>query len=122
MPDWVDELGALEKELAPLAGKIQRVELLRKAIRERVPADPADKTFELAGERFVAYAGARGNRTVVDWPGLVRRIGAGRFATFATAPVELLKKHVAAGHLAACLTVEQSGPRSLKVVEKGGAR
>lgn len=111
----VDELGSIEKELAPLAGKMKRAELLRRAIREQAP----ETASQIDGERFVAMLGEHGMRTLVNYAELVKRIGATAYAKFATATISDLEKNVAAGHLAFVLSQEQTGPRSLKVVERG---
>lgn len=110
-----DELGALEKELAPLAAKIARREALRKEIRAKVP----DAQSQIDGERFVVQLGERGNKTVCEFPALAKKIGAEAFSRFATATLEQLHERVKPGVLAFFLRNEQTGPRSLKVMERG---
>jgi hypothetical protein len=115
LPALADELGALEKELAPLAGKITRAEALRKEIRIQTP----DNRREIAGEKFLVTLGERGNQTVVDYPALAKKIGFEKYASIATATLKALALHVAPGILARFVRTEQTGPRSLKVFEKG---
>lgn len=110
----VDELGSIEKELAPLAGRIARAEQLRKAIRQQTP----DATSEIAGERFVAVLGPRGNQTVIRFPALVKKIGAAAYAKVATVTLKALEEHWPE-HAAAVTSQEQTGTRSLKVLERG---
>ena len=62
----VDELGALERELAPFAMKILRIEALRKHIREHYALQPPEKRFTITARKFVAELGtlAGGGTTV----------------------------------------------------------
>lgn len=110
----VDELGSIEKELAPLAGRIARAEQLKKAIRAQTP----DATSEIAGEHFVAVLGPRANQTVIHFPALVKKIGAAAYAKVATVTLKALEEHWP-GHVAAVTSQEPSGSRSLKVLERG---
>jgi hypothetical protein len=110
-----DELGAIEKELAPFAGKIKRQEAIRKDIRAKAP----DSQDQIVGERFVVELGERGLETTADFPALVKKIGAEAFAKFATAKLKALHANVKPGILAFFLKSERTGPRSLKVLEKG---
>lgn len=113
--ELVDELGAIEKELAPLRGKIKRAELLRQTIRGLTD----DKTNQVDGAKFVAILGPRADKTVVDYYGLAKRIGLDRYAQFATASLEAIGQHVKPGILPPYLKTEQTGTRSLQVLEKG---
>jgi len=115
----VDELGLLEKELAPYAGKIARIECLRRNLRAHVPGAPAARTFELEGERFIALVGARGHQTVIDYANVAKLIGTEAYAKFATCTLKDLQAHVAPGLVAYSIRTEQAGPRSLKVIERG---
>jgi hypothetical protein len=121
VPAWVDELGALEKELAPWQAKVKRVEQLRKALRESQPGAAADRELQLQGSRFVAVLGPRGNQTIIDFAALVKRIKAATFAGFATCTLAALEAHVEPTIRAEVTRIEQTGPRSLRVLEKGAA-
>jgi hypothetical protein len=110
-----DELGALEKELAPWKGKISRAEALRKEIRAQAP----DTQSEITGEKFLVTLGPRADETHIDYFGIAKRIGFDRFAKFATATQKALAEHVRAGILAQYLTKKATGTRSMKVFEKG---
>lgn len=113
--DEIDEAGAIEKEIAPFEKKIKRLETLRKNIRALAPANAS----QVEGKKFVAELGEPASKTTVNYREIVKRIGAVRFAKFATATLKALQKHVSAGHLAQCVTTAQTGPRSLRIVEKG---
>lgn len=115
----VDELGALEKEFAPLRPKLARIELLRASVRARFDASPAAETFEAAGARFVVVVGARANQSTIDIAKLVKAIGAKAFTVFARATLTDLEKHVDCGVRADVVTMAQTGARSLKTFERG---
>jgi hypothetical protein len=111
----VDELGQIEKDLAPHQAKIARVKTLKEAIRKQTPDDKS----EVHGRRFVARLGARGNETVVDYPALAKKVGYEKYAAFATATLKALAQHLKPGVLAMFTHTEQTGPRSLEIQEKG---
>lgn len=116
----IDELGALEKELAPLAGKIARIECLRRNIRAQVPDSvAAHASYELAGERFVACIGPKGFQTSINAFALVKRIGVAAYAKIATVTLRALEQHYP-GDVAYVTGKERTGPRSLTVMERGG--
>lgn len=112
----IDELGSIEKELAPYAAKIARAKQLKELIRQQTP----DATNEVAGERFVAMFGPRGNQTVINFGALVKRIGAARFAKFATCTLKSLEEN-APDAITSVTKQEATGPRHLRVLEKGVA-
>lgn len=115
----VDELGALEKELAPLKPKLARLELLRKSVRTRYDASPAAESFEATGQRFMVIVGARANESVINYPVLIKSIGAKLFHAIAKTTLKALEEHVPCAVRAACITVEPIGTRSLKTFERG---
>ncbi len=115
----VDELGALEKEFAPLRPKLARIELLREAVRSRYQEEAADKTFEATGQRFTVMVGARANVSVIDYAKLIKAIGAKMFSQIAKTTLKALEENVACGVRAECVRVEQIGARSLKTFERG---
>jgi hypothetical protein len=120
-PAWIDELGSLEKELAPLKTKIQRVEMLRKQIRTAAETGSATAEIQVSGSRYIAILGPRGNQTIINLPELVKRIKAAAFAKFATTTLSALQQHVDAETVEAVTATEATGPRSLKILEKGTA-
>lgn len=71
----VDELGALEAELAPLKPKLARAEALRKTLRDRFEGEPAEKDCEARGARFIAALGPKATERTVDVADLTKRIG-----------------------------------------------
>lgn len=116
----VDELGALEKEMAPHAQKLARIELLRKTLRAACPVSP-DKPWTIEGARFMAIVGAKAPERSINYVALVKQIGAGVFAKFATCTLKDLELKVAPAIVAAVITSANTGSRSLKTFEKGAA-
>jgi hypothetical protein len=116
----VDELGALERELAPVQLKISRVEALRKAIRAHFDASPADQPFEATGERFLVAVGPRATQRSINFVKLIKLLGAARFAKFATCTLAALAEH-APGMEASVVTSAPTGARPLKTFERGKA-
>jgi hypothetical protein len=114
-----DELGALEKEMAPHAQKLARIEALRKALRAACTAKDGEQ-WTVTGNRFIAVLGPRANQRLVDFPRLVKKIGAVLYAKFASCTLKDLEQYVAPDVAAAVITESATGPRSLKTFEKGG--
>ncbi len=52
-----DELGAVERELAPLKFLFARAEKLRSEIRSKFKDEPTERTFEIRGKKFVVHVG-----------------------------------------------------------------
>lgn len=115
----MDELGALERELAPLAFKIARIEPLRKAIREHFKDEPADKLFLATGEKFAVSVGARSRERVTNIPALIKAIGARAFNAIASVTVKKLEAEVPAAIVEDVSTFALTGFRPLKVFERG---
>lgn len=110
----IDELGAIEEQLAPLKPKIKRAEALRKVIAAAVE-DPADsKKFD--GTRFCALVGARQNqRFIKSMPGLFKLIGKTAFLEVCRVTLDAVEKLVGnEGELAKLIGTAQTGPRDVK--------
>jgi hypothetical protein len=115
-----DELGALEKEMAPYAQKLSRIDLLRKQLRAACPV-AADKEWTVEGARFAVVLGACADQRHIDIKHLVRLISAKSYAIFATCTLKALEENTSPGVVAAVVTSSASGPRSLKTFERAGA-
>lgn len=112
-----DELGSLEKEMAQHAPKLARIEALRKALRVGCLAKAKDQ-WTVEGKRFVAILGPCAIQRVIDIPALVKAIGAGIFAKFATCTLKDLEANVAAPVVVAVVSADNTGSRPLKTFEK----
>jgi hypothetical protein len=115
----VDELGDLEKELAPLRPKIARLELLRKSVRSRFDDSPADESFDAVGDRFVVSVGARSMESIVDMPRLIKLAGIKLVQTFARVTLKDLEAHTTFAMRAQVVSQQQTGYRTLKALERG---
>ena len=114
-----DELGALEKDMAPYAQKLARIDALRKALRAACPAK-AEETWTITGTRFIAILGPRALERSIDLAKLVKVLGAKVFAGFATCTLKTLEEKVSPAVVASVVTSDATGSRSLKTFERGG--
>lgn len=118
IPAIVDELGALELELAPLKPKIARLELLKKALRANYADSPAAESFLAEGDRFAVAVGERGMESAVNNIKLFQSIGVKPFVSLAHFTLKALEGQIEPSVMLAVVTKEQTGTRTLKVVEK----
>ena len=72
----VDELGALDAELKPVAPKIARRDALRKKLREAFTEKSAELEYSVSGARFEAKLGPKGWENTVNTVKLAKVIGA----------------------------------------------
>lgn len=115
-----DELGALEKEMAPFAQKLARIDALRKALREAAKDQAAaNMPWTVYGTHFLAILGPRAAERIINFPALIKRIGAGRFSRFAKCTLKDLEANVDPATVAAVVTTDATGSRSLKTFERG---
>lgn len=115
----VDELGALEKELAPLHSKVARLELLRKSLRTHFDASPAAEPYTAEGTRFVVLVGPRASVATVNIKELAKHIGARAVFGIATCTLKALEGYL--DILPLVVTRALTGSRSLKTFEKGSS-
>jgi hypothetical protein len=115
----IDELGALEREIAPWRPKLDRAESLRKIIRAAYNDEDAGQTFEASGERFLVSIGPRATQRVVNIPALIKAIGLKAYAAIASVTLAVVEKNVPPGVADACIASAPTGPRSLKIFERG---
>jgi hypothetical protein len=115
-----DELGALEKEMAPFAQKLARIELLKRTLRAACPALPGSP-WTVTGARFVALLGPCAMQRRINVADLVKYIGSAMFAKFATCTLADLERNVKPEVAAGVVMAGPTGPRPLKTFEKGAA-
>jgi hypothetical protein len=116
----VDELGGLEKELAPFAQQLARIELLKKTLRGVCPASD-DVEWSVSGARFIALLGPRALERKIDIKALVKAIGAPAFAKFASCTLKALEASVEPAIAAGVISSDRTGSRSLKLFERRAA-
>jgi hypothetical protein len=117
----IDELGALEKEFAPLRPKLARIEMLRKVIRAHFDASPPASPFEASGARFICMIGPRAVERAINYKALIKAIGLKAFALIARVTLGALEEGVPCGVVAAVVTSDNTGARSIKTFERGTA-
>jgi hypothetical protein len=115
---YADELGSLEKRLAPFVADIARVDVLRKAIRASYGDSAAATTHLVNGRLFTLAVGACSNASRVNAIELQNLIGSRLFAEIATATLKSIEEKCPAGTAARVVTTTQTGPRSLKTFER----
>ena len=116
----VDELGDIDKTLAPLRAMMSRETLLKAAIRSAFDSAAANETFTAAGNRYVAELGWRGLEKSIDYPKLIKAIGLKMFSNIAKVTLKVLEEKVGCGIVADVVTSANTGFRSLKITERGG--
>jgi hypothetical protein len=118
----VDEIGDLHAQLDPLKPKTARLELLRKSLRKHYEEKAADAYFTAEGLRYSILLGPKENEKHISTPALIKAIGAKVFQRIARVTLTALQAE--APHAIAAegvITIEPTGTRSLKVLEKGKA-
>jgi hypothetical protein len=113
----VDELGFLEKEVAPWKPKMARVELLRKSLRAHYDAELASTPHQAEGKLWVATLGAKGLSGTVNVVKLSKLISLRAL----TCVVECTQKALATlPGVKAELVMEydQTGSRTIELFEK----
>jgi hypothetical protein len=115
----VDEIGDLEKELAPHKPKAARLEKLRKQLRDRYDDKPADQPVTADGARYCIELGARAMQTVVNVPKLFKAMKLATFLKVATVTLKAITAECTPGVAGSVITEAQTGPRSLTITEKG---
>lgn len=115
----VDELGDIDKQLAPLRALISRETALRAAIRSRFEDAPANETCEAAGTRYVVELGWRGVERSIDYPKLIKAIGLKAFSLIAKVTLKVLDDKVPCAIAFDVVTSANTGFRSFKITERG---
>jgi hypothetical protein len=114
--ELTDELGRLEQRLEPHRIDIEREDKLRSEIRQRYDDQPANQSFEVAGNEYSAAIGERGNVTIIDNQRVLKAFGARRFAEIAKVTLGALQR--TSNNVDALIRKEQIGPRSLRIFRK----
>jgi hypothetical protein len=118
----VDELGDLERELAPFKLKAARLEALRKSLRDSFRSQPSDGTFEVAGTRFLALVGPCSAQRLVNVTALFKLVGGMRFLKMAAVSLKALAENESTDVGLAVIETSDTGPRGLSVLAKAVAK
>jgi hypothetical protein len=111
----IDELGALEAELAPFKAKLARAEVIRKAIRAEYADAAPHAEHTAAGENYWLAVGACGNVSVIDTPALIERVGIDEYKRISTVTRKAIEENFGPAVIAAVVSTTQTGPRALTV-------
>jgi len=114
----VDEMGALDAELKPMAPKIARRDALRKTLREAFTEKSAELEYSVSGARFEAKLGAKGWENSVNVPKLAKLITAKALLQIARVTLGSLAA-LKGGAPSGCIDSTRTGPRSIAMQEKG---
>ncbi len=115
----VDELGELQKDLAPFIAKFARVVAIQKALREAFRNDAQDRSIVIAGQSWRAHLSACGNQSKISVRALYKAIGIRQLLSIASVTLTAAAATVSPEVLATCTETTQTGPRKLTVVPHG---
>lgn len=112
----MDELAVLETDLdaayAALATKAERAAVLHAQILSWYDHSDASTSFVAEGEKAAYTVSARSLKNTINYPAVIKTLGAPKFMALATITLDKLKK--AAGEkYALCVTSSRTGSRSL---------
>lgn len=108
----VDELGALDEKIRPVAPLIARAESIKKEIRGWMADEPADVPFLLSGTRFSASVSAAPPQRFVLVQKLAKILGAKKTLELATVTIKAAEELLPAVQLPAVL---DSAPGSRRI-------
>jgi hypothetical protein len=118
----VDELGSLERDLAPFEAKRKRAEQLRAAIRAEYANAAAEQPFEARGAKFLVQLGPKANERAIDYVKLWKLAGAAVVRKIATVTLKALEASVSADIVAQVVGAPApTGTRPLKIFERSAA-
>ena len=114
---YVDELGALEKELVEIRPKLRRVEVLHGLIRDRFRSHAATEAVEARGVRYGVTLGPCAFRSTVDYDAVRKAMGLAAYAEIAQPTLKALEATLAPDVVARVVTYDYTGARPVKTFE-----
>lgn len=118
----VDELGALEKEIAPFRLKLARADALRAQLREIVSTKPAGAVQTIEGKGFVVELGPRAIVRTVNVVKLESLVSLRCLVGIVSCSLKaLLENNVSSKVQAAVIESHATGSRSITITERGSA-
>lgn len=115
----VDELGALDSELARLKPKIDRAKYLRDVIVSWYVDEKPEAAMLAEGTEYSAIVSAMGNkRSVISIKDVKRRLGETEFMQHCSIGLGVLDEILSVEELPEFVKTERTGPRSVKTVAK----
>jgi hypothetical protein len=120
--EQIDELGALDAELAHVAPKIKRQKDLREIIREHYALAPANMPATASGKLYTVIVGEKGfERSVLSMPKLFKRLTPSVFFRNCKVTLGVLDVLLTKAEIAAFVVSEQTGYRPITTVAKAAA-
>jgi hypothetical protein len=117
-----DELGALKKEfaqlIAPFEFKQKRLDELTKEFREACAAGDAEE-WRICGARFDVVLTARARWRIVNVAKLAKLIKVPALLKIVNVTIAAIEAACTPEVVAAVVTQDHTGPRTLKTIEKG---
>ena len=122
MERWIDELGALEEDLAPHQAKIKRIPELRNLISTHSGLQ-ADQTGIVHGREYTAMVGARKFESVIDIVKVFAKVGKAKFLRACSITQKAMADvlEIPEAERDALVTKEQTGPRDVKTYRNPAA-
>jgi RNA processing factor Prp31 len=115
----VDELGALDSELARLKPKIDRAKYLRDVIVSWYADEKPEAAMLAEGTQYSAVVSAMGNkRSVISIKDVKRRLGETEFMQHCSIGLGVLDEILSVEELPEFVKTERTGPRSVKTVPR----
>lgn len=114
--DQVDQFGELDHKVSQFRPTLKRRDELRKAIENWLADSPADLAAVLDGRLYQVHAAAKGVETVIDIPGVYKRLGAQRFLTVAQVSMQDLRRLLDGETIEKLVKQERTGCRKLTAV------
>jgi hypothetical protein len=115
----VDEFGRLSMELESVKALQMRHEQLRQRIAGWYQDSDPEATASVDGAQFSVLVGPKASkRSVTDMDLIFDRLGAGKFLSVVSISFEKLDTLMLPADQADCVTVERTGPRTIRPVPK----
>ena len=115
----VDEFGRLSLQLESVKSLQMRHEQLRQRIAGWYQDSDPEATASVDGAQFSVLIGPKASkRSVSDMDLIFRRLGAGKFLSVVSLSFERLDLLMLPADQADCVTVERTGPRTIRPVPK----
>jgi hypothetical protein len=115
----VDEFGRLSLQLESVKALQLRHEQLRQRIADWYQDSDPEQTFSVDGAQFSVQVGPKASkRSVSDMDLIFDRLGAAKFLSVVSLSFERLDTLMLPADQADCVTVERTGPRTIRPVAK----
>ncbi len=119
----VDELGALDAQIAPLEDLAKRAAEIRAKVRALYADESADQTFTTEGKKYLCTVGVCGNeRRITSMPQVFASLGASKFMAACSFTLKKLDELLAPAEVALLVASARTGTRPVKTFAKAKAK